>query len=104
MDWTVLHSYAVEADLWTSLAINCWLIIGGIVFLLVRINRSRPPITDQIGFAAFCSFMILWGVFTVSLAYKLIVDDHDIMSGIGIVFCGIFLAVVIGGMTWLNSN
>jgi CDP-diglyceride synthetase len=55
MTWTRIHSYAAEVELWTSLGINCWIIIGAIVFISTRMESAQASIEKQLARA------VLWG-------------------------------------------
>lgn len=62
MDWVMVHRWVEEANLWTSLAINIWLILTGVIFIrLVIRRRGALPTSDEVVISAFTSL-----VYTIS--------------------------------------
>lgn len=55
MDWPTIHAYAEEAELWTTLAINVWLIIGAISFVLYNPGAALEPL------GYYVARSVLWG-------------------------------------------
>jgi hypothetical protein len=51
MNWTYWHSLAQEADLWTSLVINVWLLLGAAALLISRAVGRRWTETDVLLYA-----------------------------------------------------
>jgi hypothetical protein len=48
MDWERLHAFAGELNFWTSLAVNCWLLISGFSFaFLVAWRHGKLPTALQ---------------------------------------------------------
>ena len=66
MTWAAFHAGAQEVELWLSLAVNCWLILVGI-FWLIR----RPKSIETIGqfLTAIALFLVLTIVATFFIRY-----------------------------------
>ena len=46
LDWRTVHRYAEEIELWTSLAINCWVLITATMFAIVRLRTVKVDLGD----------------------------------------------------------
>lgn len=66
MGWTTIHTYAEEIALWTTLAVNFWLITTGVVLFFRRGSRAGTT-ESKILFAmniafVLCVFVALGGL------------------------------------------
>ena len=70
MDWLHFHKDAEEIALWATLAINCWIIVAGIVFALSSLWRARLPYSQRISLAARESaFFVGYSAFCILVVY-----------------------------------
>ena len=94
-------SYAEEAELWTSLAINSWVIFGALIFLLVSIWRTKLSFLEQLKIAVSWSYVALSILFTIGFLILSIATEHPASRFITVPFTAfwIFGAVV---LSWAN--
>jgi len=59
MDWKTIHGYAEEAELWSTLALNSWLILTGGILGVIKYVRRTPISVDQVVIAGTLSVMAL---------------------------------------------
>jgi hypothetical protein len=76
IDWKQFHSFAQEAELWSSLAINTWLILGGIIFLFM--NRKSSPLDELVG-AGGWSLIIVFFYFAALMSFFAVANPFDIV-------------------------
>ncbi len=74
MDWPTVHHYAEEVELWTSLAINSWVIVGAISFLVLRVYRAAMPFADRLSRA------VAWGAAIVGTAFFVVSAYYSIQG------------------------
>jgi hypothetical protein len=60
MDWAKVHDLAVEAELWSTLAVNAWLILTGAVYVWFLIRGNSDPNSVQILRAAGIALALLF--------------------------------------------
>jgi hypothetical protein len=62
--WDQIHSVAEETELWTSLGINCWVILTGVILITKGVRRSHPIDLSSLLHSAKWAFIICI-IFTV---------------------------------------
>jgi hypothetical protein len=86
MQWSDIHSYAIEIELWTTLAINAWLILTGLMFVSGRFMRATVPVAKSLEAAAKLSFAFVFGlailIFVSAFLFGLIGALMHVLSGI----------------------
>jgi hypothetical protein len=78
-DWQHFHSCAEEVALWTTIAINCWIIIGGIIFALTFLWRASLSYSKRILLAARESAVFIGYSAAIILVYyveNFVFNDH----------------------------
>lgn len=73
MDWPAIHAYAEGVELWSSLAINFWLFVTGVIYLARRTGLVKG-IPETIGdalvegayFASWLLAVILLTIFSLT--------------------------------------
>ena len=60
MDWSTVHAYAVEAEIWTTLLVNSWLIVGAISFFVLSPGEAKHALSTQLfGAVLWASIVII---------------------------------------------
>jgi hypothetical protein len=91
VSWNDVHSYAVETELWTSLAINAWVILGGAIFLATRAWRTALPFENQIRTAGTWSAAIV----SVAIIVIMLASVVGIGPALGLRFLPIYIGVAL---------
>jgi hypothetical protein len=52
LNWQTIHAYAEEAELWTTLAINIWILLSAAYFAVGRLISVTRPLAQQVTDAA----------------------------------------------------
>jgi len=54
-----IHEYAVEAELWTTLAINSWAVITATIYLIGKALDPKAYSLDKLANSAVLAFAVL---------------------------------------------
>jgi len=105
MDWPTIHAYAEEVELWTTLTINLWVLIGAILFAWRRLWTEPKSTIGQelISIAREATFSI--SVF-VSMGGMLLVGTNKspfnaapFWTGVALIVVGCFVISTYFGWT-----
>lgn len=67
MSWETIHCYAKEAELWTSLAVNIYVILSAVIFGCVRAIKSKLSLRQQIDIALSWAYVL--GAFVFAIGF-----------------------------------
>jgi cytochrome c biogenesis factor len=90
MDWPTIHAYAEEAELWTTLAINFWVIVTG-VLVAIRRPRTTEALIAAISYSSRWSLAIQFGVVVVLLVANVttfLTTGHTLIEWLAIWIAG----------------
>ncbi|HTQ14157.1 MAG TPA: hypothetical protein VMH86_09795 [Rhizomicrobium sp.] len=108
MQWNALHEYAEEAELWTTLAINFWIIATGIFFVIARATNASRPLASQLTSVAIGGFTASMLILTVFGVVDVAMNPNFLRSGdpyaVAIVTLGLIASYILRVLHRRNSN
>jgi VIT1/CCC1 family predicted Fe2+/Mn2+ transporter len=74
LSWGLLQHTAEQIELWTSLAINLWLLGSALIFVLTRLQRVIVPLDEQIKqalrYGLPCAISLLLSALYIAMIYS----------------------------------